>query len=359
MGDLALHQRALALVPDLVIGVDRQGDIQFVNRAAEAITGYAGRELVGTRFVALLPEDLQAGCARHLAGLVGETLSEQAELSVIRTRAGALRDVAWRLHRLAHEVGAGVVILVVGSDVTDTRLAAQRVQREQQLRAISTLAAGLAHEIRNPLNAAQLHVALLKRLLASQQAHPEALEAVHVVGDEIRRLAQLVSEFLAFAEPGALVKAPSVMQAVIARAVAAADVPPGIAIAVAAPPDDLVIVADGARIERVIRHLVDNAIDAIARAGAGEISVRVRREPRAIVIEVEDDGPGLPSPDAPVFDAFFSTKPSGAGLGLAISHRIVTDHGGTIDVESRPGRTCFRVVLPLDGGPRASQPGPA
>jgi signal transduction histidine kinase len=64
--------------------------------------------------------------------------------------------------------------------------------------------------------------------------------------------------------------------------------------------------------------------------------------------EVEDDGPGLPSPDAPIFDPFFSTKPHGTGLGLAITHRIVADHGGDITVESRPGRTVFRVTLPLE-----------
>jgi signal transduction histidine kinase len=64
-------------------------------------------------------------------------------------------------------------------------------------------------------------------------------------------------------------------------------------------------------------------------------------------IEIEDDGPGLPSPEAPVFDAFFSTKPAGTGLGLAITHRIVTDHGGTMDVDSRPGRTSFAFTLPM------------
>ena len=61
-------------------------------------------------------------------------------------------------------------------------------------------------------------------------------------------------------------------------------------------------------------------------------------------------GPGLPDPDAPIFDAFFSTKEGGTGLGLAISHRIVSDHGGTIDVTSRPGRTSFRIALPLEQG---------
>ena len=64
-------------------------------------------------------------------------------------------------------------------------------------------------------------------------------------------------------------------------------------------------------------------------------------------MEIEDDGPGIPSGQPSIFDAFYSTKPNGTGLGLAIVHRIVTDHGGNIDVDSRPGRTRFRVTLPL------------
>ena len=76
--------------------------------------------------------------------------------------------------------------------------------------------------------------------------------------------------------------------------------------------------------------------------------LRGRRGPRQVFIDVEDDGPGIPSPEAPIFDAFYSTKEGGTGLGLAISHRIVTDHRGTIDVSSKPGRTCFHVVLPLE-----------
>ena len=354
-GALGLYERAIDLVPELVVGVDRLGHVRFVNREARAITGYANEELVGTPFVAMLvPEDLQARYHHQLAALLDHGAAEYREQSVIRTRAGKLRDIVWSLSRLPEEVGWGVVVLIVGSDITDARLASQRIQLQQKLLAIGTLAAGLAHEIRNPLNAAQLHVAFLKRLLASQQAHPEALEAIHVVGDEIKRLARLVSEFLAFAEPRPLVKARCAVQAMIARAVAAVAAPPGVAIVIFAPAEDLMIVADATRIELVVLHLLENAIDAMAPAGAGEIAVRVRREPRTIVLEVEDDGPGLSSPDAPVFDAFFSTKPNGSGLGLAVSHRVVTDHGGTIDVESRPGRTCFRIVLPLDEELRAS-----
>lgn len=359
-GALGLHQVALELVPDLVIGIDRLCHVRFVNRAAREITGYASEDLIGTPFVAMLvPEDLQAKYDHQLAALLGGALRDHTEQSVVRTRAGKLRDIVWCLSRLSHEVGSGVVILIVGTDITDARLASQRDQRHQKLLAIGTLAAGLAHEIRNPLNAAQLHTSFLKRLLDSQHADGEALEAVGVIGDEIKRLARLVSEFLAFAEPKALVKTRDVIQAIVARAVAAAAAPAGISIAISAPLEDLTIIADAARLELVVLHLLQNAIDALAATGVGEITVRARREPRAIVLEVEDDGPGLPSPDAPVFDAFFSTKPSGTGLGLAISHRIVTDHGGTIDVESRPGRTCFRVVLPLDEELRASPRGRA
>ena len=75
---------------------------------------------------------------------------------------------------------------------------------------------------------------------------------------------------------------------------------------------------------------------------AASVVLRVRRAPRSALIDVEDDGPGLPSPDAPIFDAFFSTKEGGTGLGLAITHRIVTDHGGSIDVTSLPGKTEFQ-----------------
>jgi hypothetical protein len=84
-----------------------------------------------------------------------------------------------------------------------------------------------------------------------------------------------------------------------------------------------------------------------AGPGGGRVVLRARREPRHVWLEVEDDGPGLPSGDPPVFDAFYSTKPDGTGLGLAIVHRIVTDHSGSIEVESRPGRTRFRVRVPL------------
>jgi signal transduction histidine kinase len=175
-------------------------------------------------------------------------------------------------------------------------------------------------------------------------------EAVTVVTDELKRLARLVSEFLDFARPSALTKKKLTIQSLVTRVLeltAEHARTAGIAITTDTPPQDLVVFADANKLEQVLLNIVQNAIDALEPARTGNIVVRARRHPRHILVEVEDDGPGLPSPDAPVFDAFFSTKPNGTGLGLAITHRIVTDHGGTLDVESRPGHTSFRFTIPI------------
>ena len=215
---------------------------------------------------------------------------------------------------------------------------------------MGTLAAGLAHEIRNPLNGAQLHVSFLERALKRGDADAELLDAVGVVGDEIKRLAQLVTEFLDFARPSPLVLGRVSVHdlcrhtlSILAEQARGSN----IQLAMTLPIQELRITGDALKLEQVLLNVVQNAIEA-AMSG-GSVTLRARRTPCHAVIEVEDDGPGLGDPEAPIYDAFYTTKPSGTGLGLAIAHRIVTDHRGSIDVESRPGRTCFRITLPLEG----------
>jgi PAS domain S-box-containing protein len=357
---LRLYETAIDVTPSLVVGVDSTGAIRLFNRATQALTGYALEDVFGTPFV----DTLVAGEAREKDGaLIAELLQGPArdvdEESTIETRSGKVREVRWRLTRMATPLANDIVLFAVGSDVTDTRAEVEQLHRQQKLAALGTLAAGLAHEIRNPLNGAQLHIAFLKRALEKTASEPAMVEAVTVVADEIKRLARLVSEFLDFARPGLLSKSPFAVQGLVSRVIELTSTQAanaGIAISADMPPQDLIVVADGGKIEQVLLNIVQNALDALTPAGSGNVVVRARRTPRAVVVEVEDDGPGLPSPDAPIFDAFFSTKPSGTGLGLAITHRIVTDHGGTLDVESHPGRTCFRFTIPVGrGGPTTEE----
>ena len=237
-----------------------------------------------------------------------------------------------------------------GRDATDETALGARLRQAEKLAAVGTLAAGLAHEIRNPLNGAQLHVTFLERSLKKNGGAADALEAVHVVGDEIKRLSALVTEFLDFARPKPLQKKPVNLRALCERAMQLIEPAARSArceVRTQFPTNDIALDLDGAKMEQVLLNLLHNAVEAVEPMGGGHVTVRLRRRPVEAVVEIEDDGPGLSNPDAPIFDPFFSTKPSGTGLGLAIVHRIVTDHEGAIDVDSAPGKTVFRVTLPI------------
>ena len=122
-------------------------------------------------------------------------------------------------------------------------------------------------------------------------------------------------------------------------------------------PELPLIEAYGSELNQVWTNLLDNAADAMG--GEGHITIRTRTEDERVVVEIEDDGPGIPAEiQTQIFDAFFTTKPpgEGSGLGLNTSYNVVVKkHGGTIDVESVPGRTCFTVRLPLIALPDGAQ----
>lgn len=346
---------AVELARVMVVGLDAEGAIRLFNREAERVSGYARDEVFGKDVAELLSDEVRVQHGARIRGAArGPTSALEGTLqTVVRTRAGKLRDVRFQLAYAParDEVPDEVVLFVIGPDITDELAAAERAHVHEKLAAVGTLAAGLAHEIRNPLNGAQLHVSFLERTLKKRSADAETLEAVAVVGDEIKRLAQLVTEFLDFARPKPLTLRPTSLQAICQRVMSLVGPQAEAAkvrLACDMPEHDVTFDADSAKLEQVLLNLLQNGVEALAQSGGGTVSVRGRRRPRHVVIEVQDDGPGLSSPDAPIFDAFFSTKPGGTGLGLAITHRIVSDHRGDIDVSSRPGQTVFRVTLPLE-----------
>jgi PAS domain S-box-containing protein len=339
------YAAALELTHELVIALDATGAIRLFNAGAEAATGFGREEVVGTVFAdRMLADESRAPFQAMIAG-TPETAERLRIDSCIKTRSGKLRDVRFALARTR----AGEILLI-GHDDTEEKELAERAHQTEKLAAVGTLAAGLAHEIRNPLNGAQLHVAYLERTLKRANADADTLEAVDVVGDEIKRLARLVTEFLDFARPKPLTKKGVPLVALLERVVQLLEPEAGLSGVVIVrdfPAQDIVARIDSAKIEQVVLNIGKNAVEAVAALGSGHVTLRLRRQPKSAVIEVEDDGPGMSDSDAPIFDAFFTTKPQGTGLGLAITHRIVTDHDGSIGVESRPGRTVFRVMLPI------------
>jgi PAS domain S-box-containing protein len=363
--DLAQTQHryvnAVELARVLIVGLDDDGVVRLWNREAERVTGYDRDEALGRPLLAALGVDpdgegasVRGWFAEFAAAGRSAPASERPPIEMaICTRARHPRVIRWHFTHAPVE-DDDVSVFALGRDITDERAQHERVKQQERLAAIGTLAAGLAHEIRNPLNGAQLHVTELDLALRDLEGGADLLATVHVVRDEIRRLGGLVTEFLDFARPRPLLVKPVVIQEVLARAAQmVAAQAHRVTLTVDAPPGAVELRADRAKLEQVLLNLTQNAIDALADGGS--VVLRARRQPRTVTIEVEDDGPGIP-PGTPVFDAFFTTKSHGTGLGLSITHRIVTDHGGSIDVETVPGRTLFRVVLPIAGPPTLSRP---
>ncbi len=344
------YKNAIDLARVLIVGLDADGVIRLFNREAERVTGHAPEEMLGQSFVtSLLPEDLRAEQAELFSGAALEAERRPVLESAVSTKSGARRSVRWQL-ALGAQDGDDVHVLAVGQDVTDAEELAARVRRSEKLAAVGTLAAGLAHEIRNPLNGAHLHMTFLERgMRKANVMDPEALDAVRVVREEISRLATLVTEFLEFARPKPPERRTSGVVGLCERAsslVAGYAAAASVRLTLDLPEVDALVSVDPDKISQVLINLLRNGVDAMTPLGSGNLVLRARKQPRWVLLEVEDEGPGVSDPAAPIFDPFFSTKPSGTGLGLAIVHRIVSDHDGSVDFESRPGKTVFRVRLP-------------
>jgi signal transduction histidine kinase len=237
---------------------------------------------------------------------------------------------------------------------------ARRAQVAEKLATVGTMTAGLSHEIRNPLNAASLQLQVLERRIQKlgKDDQPALLEPLRLVRDEIKRLNQVLEDFLQLARPRELAPAELDLRAVVERVleflvgelerrglVLERDLPAGL------PP----VAGEEGKLRQVIVNLLLNAFDATPRGGRVRISARptgaggdVPGDLGRIALVVEDSGPGIPpAAREQIFEPFFTTKAQGSGLGLSIVHGVVAQHGGSISVgASQLGGARFVIELP-------------
>jgi PAS domain S-box-containing protein len=347
---LAERTRFLAGVFDVadvaILGFTAGGSLVFWNRKAEALTGYASDEVIDTDpFERLFGERADAMRERLLSA--NPALPVELEETMV-TRSGRIRCVQW--HASAGVLDASTTIVVVAIDVTEEREIERHAKQAERLATVGRLAAALAHEIRNPLNGASLHLSVLERAIPSEMARSdEAKSAIGVVRAELRRLETLVTGFLEVSCPRPLLRSEGDLNP-LAHAVGLLLAPEaearGVALRVEGFPLPAVGKFDGERIKQAMLNLARNALDAV-QAG-GQVVLRVRRTVHSLEIDVEDDGPGIADEKAPIFDPFYTTKDRGAGLGLSVVQSIAVDHGGDVQFMSKPGCTLFTVRLPTE-----------
>jgi PAS domain S-box-containing protein len=330
-----------------VFVLDDHGRVVVANRKAVSLTGYAHDELADADLFSLLFGE-RASEVSTAWSAVTEDHPVETDLET-RTRTGKMRAVRWHVTTHTRSATESRLLVAAGIDATHERELERQARQNERLAAAGGLAAGLAHEIRNPLNGATLHLSVLERAIArSSSVPPSAREATDVLRAELKRLSALVTDYLEVARPKPLARVVYDVNA-LAFSVEALLQPEAesrrVSLTVEPFPFPAVAVLDVERTKQVLINLIRNALEAVEEGG--HVVVRVRRLPQNVEIDVADDGAGIGDPKAPIFDAFYTTKERGTGLGLSVVHRIVSDHGGSIRFESHPGSTVFTVRLPI------------
>jgi len=276
----------------------------------------------------------------------------------------------------SNEIAALIEVADRAALVIENSKLYQQMKERDRLAALGEMAAGLAHEIRNPLAAIQGAIQLLLPQGAPRPGDsvPEgAGEFLGIIADEVRRLNGVVTQFLDYSRPVRASLAPGDVNEVVSRTIALlqADLPPAVKLTVELAPELPRVSCDPEQLRQVFLNLALNAVQAMPHGGELHISTRLARDevalwrdtPRRsdlVEIHFHDTGPGIPE-DARdhIFVPFYTTKEKGTGLGLAICQRIVKTHGGTIGVRSAPGDGAeFVIALPAlwEGKPERTEP---
>ncbi|MGZ3446585.1 MAG: ATP-binding protein [Myxococcaceae bacterium] len=324
-----LQQQILSAMPSGLLTCDVEGRITYVNRAARQILG-------------LDPGSTPAGVEELIPGVRTLFTGKSRNEVTVTTPAGR-RILGLTVSALS---APPAPLLVVFQDLTDLRRAEQELRRADRLAELGALSAQLAHEIRNPLAAMRGSAQLL-----SPAADPDTERLVGILTREADRLAELVSDFLAFARPPTPVLRPCDLDELVRQTIELLSSDPlasGVNIEV--EPGGLRAEVDPDQVRQVLLNLLRNALAAAGKGG------RVRsffsRVDGQVRIHVWDSGGRIATTDLPrIFEPFFTKRPGGTGLGLSTVHTIVRAHGGQIEVSSSPGEgTEFVVGFAAPGG---------
>ncbi len=368
-----LVARLLAASRSGAIAIDAEGRVALLNEAAARLLGLPPGEQVGRP----LAEALEPHPA--LAGLLAEATTYEAPPSwaaLPLAVGGRERTVGLSVHAAHDAAGRPIGTLVLLKELSQIETGLEATLARERLAAVGTMAAAIAHEMRNPLAGIRLSASMLKRRIDPTLGEAGLLEEIVV---EVRKLEETVNRCLTYLRPLTLAAEEVELNRTVREALALCEASragaagePGTGAAGGAVRVGLrlaeelpLVVGDPDRLRDAVANLITNAIEAMrgrggiltlatevlhrGSVGGGGAAVGVMAGVPAVAVTVTDTGPGIePEILDKIFYPFFTTKADGSGVGLATVQKIVTGHGGRIEVASEPGRgATFRIVLPL------------
>ncbi len=330
-------------MPIGLLATDNDDRIASLNQVACHILNLSSENAIGKDAKKILPAQLWAqlkgiGVDKRVVGREIDCSMNDGRVVPLEVSASFFKD----------EAGTVLGLVTLFKDLTEVRLLKQEVVRSQRLATVGRLAAGIAHEIRNPLSSIKGFATYFKE---RYQEKPEDQQVSNIMIQEVDRLNKVVSQLLDFAKPVTISKVSVSLKPFIEdslKLVTRQAEEKGITIQTDFHPQVDIGVIDQDRINQVLLNLYLNAIESMNEGGCLSVTLSVLEDGEQIEIRVSDTGAGIRADDlAHIFDPYFTTKNSGTGLGLAIVHNILENHGGEIKVESRSGQgTTIRLLLP-------------
>lgn len=327
------NEDILQSVPSGVISLDQNLTITKMNSAAARILQLHVPSVIGKRYDELFREPLKAI-------LDGKKTIERGELQY-STDSGKKLHLGLAITPLLNSAKETIGRLMVFTDLTELKALESQAELRERLSSLGEMAAGMAHELRNPMAVIAGYTKLL-----SKKVDPPLLHVVDSVAGEIAVMDRIIADFLSFAKPSDLTLSPVEVGQLVKTSVAH----------IAGERKDIRVFLDAEKIpliqgdeillRQAFTNLVQNAVDSMPEGG--DLRFGFSTEPGSLEIAISDSGHGIPEKiKDKIFLPFYTTKDKGTGLGLAIVHKIVVSHHGSISVESTEKGTTFRVRLPL------------
>jgi signal transduction histidine kinase len=291
-------------------------------------------ELVGKQLEEIFEPDTALGAAVLEAFASGEPVSAEG----VTLEDG--RQVQISLDRIDDGLdgGGNMGTLLTLRDLQSMMQLGQELEVARRLAAIGRLTAGVGHEVKNPINAMVVHLELLRGKLVGQEgeAFSGAQRHVEILAGEMDRLDRVVQTLADFSRPMELRLREHDLRHVVGAVVeltAAEMRENGVNVIVKAPPEPVIVRVDAELLRQALLNLMLNGMQAMPRGG--RLWVRIRRDNQSAILEVMDEGEGIPVELLPrIFELYFTTKPKGSGIGLAMTYRILQMHGGAMEVRS-------------------------
>ena len=371
-------QRYLDLAGTIIVAINADEKVILINRKGCEVLGYSEEEIVGRNWFDTFLLKEQGGWVRdvfrHL--MAGDLEPVEYVENPVLTASGEQRIIAWHNVLLRDDAGCVIGTLSSGEDITERKRAEEELARHREhleelveqrtrelaesrerliqaerLASVGTLAAGIAHEINNPVGGMLLAAQNAQQHRTGPDGDQIVDRALDKIVDQAKRCSRIVKSVLQFARDDTTDKWPTDLNGILRRVVDLTRKHArerGAEVALQ-PTEDLgKVVVSPVGLERVLVNIIDNGIE--AREAGARVVVRAEGTPEAVRIELRDNGRGLTDEQLKhLFDPFFTTRQDsgGTGLGLSIAHGIVTDHGGRISVDSQVGRgTTVVVELP-------------